>query len=46
MSIVTEGGYRRPFAPAEAFLNLGYQFCNLAGVSDYYSYPFGLAITQ
>lgn len=46
VSIVTEGGYRRPFASAEAFLNLGYQFCNVAGVSDYYSYPVGPAITQ
>lgn len=48
ISIVTNNGYRRPFASAEAFLNLGYQFCNVAGVSDYSSYTFipGTEITQ
>ena len=46
ISIVTDGGYRRPFASADAFLNLGYQFCNVAGVSDYYNYPTESAITQ
>lgn len=46
ISIVTNGGYRRPFASAEAFLNLGYQFCNVAGVSDYSTYPVGAPITQ
>lgn len=46
ISIVTENGYRRPFASADAFLNLGYQFCNVAGVSDYYNYPTLSPITQ
>lgn len=46
ISIVTNNGQRRPFASAEAFLNLGYQFCNVAGVSDYNSYPKGADITQ
>jgi len=46
ISIVTDRGYRRPFASADAFLNLGYQFCNVAGVSDYNSYPVEAPITQ
>lgn len=48
ISIVSSNGTRRPFASAEAFLNLGYQFCNVAGVSDYGSYPLDPAgpITQ
>jgi murein DD-endopeptidase MepM/ murein hydrolase activator NlpD len=46
ISIVTQNGYRRPFASADAFLNLGYQFCNVAGVSDYNSYPALSPITQ
>lgn len=46
ISIVTNNGQRRPFASAEAFLNLGYQFCNVAGVSDYNNYPVGQIITQ
>lgn len=45
ISIVTDRGYRRPFS-ASAFLNLGYQFCNVAGVSDYYSYTVGSPITR
>lgn len=46
ISIVTDNGIRRPFASAQAFLNLGYQFCNVAGVSDYSSYSVGSAISQ
>jgi hypothetical protein len=46
ISIVTDSGYRRPFASAEAFLNLGYQFCNVAGISDYSAYPVGNVILQ
>lgn len=48
ISIVSKNGTRRPFASATAFLNLGYQFCNVAGVSDYGSYPLDQAgpITQ
>jgi len=34
ISIVTNNGQRRAFTSAEAFLNLGYQLCNVAGVSD------------
>jgi len=45
ISIVSDGK-RRPFASPDALLNLGYQFCNVAGVSDYWSYPVGQAITQ
>lgn len=45
ISIVSDGT-RRPFASAEAFLNLGYQFCNVAGVSDYWSYSVGAVIAQ
>lgn len=39
ISIVTDGGRRRPFASGKAFLNLGYLLCNVATVDDYYSYP-------
>jgi len=46
VSIVTDNGFRRPFTSATAYLNLGYQFCNVAGVSDYSSYPIESAITQ
>lgn len=46
ISIVTNNGQRRAFTSAEAFLNLGYQFCNVAGVSDYASYPKGSDISQ
>lgn len=46
ISIVTNNGTRRPFASLKAFLALGYTFCNVAYVSDYYSYPTGSAITQ
>lgn len=45
ISIVSDG-YRRPFGSAKAFLALGYTFCNVANVSDYYSYPSGAAIWQ
>ncbi len=41
VSIVTNGGMRRPFPNADIFLNLGFQFCNVLEVSDYYSYPAG-----
>jgi murein DD-endopeptidase MepM/ murein hydrolase activator NlpD len=46
ISIVTDNGYRKPFASAAAFLNLGYQFCNVATASDYASYPAESPITQ
>jgi murein DD-endopeptidase MepM/ murein hydrolase activator NlpD len=46
ISIVTDSGHRRPFGSAATFLNLGYQFCNVAGVSDYQSYPTEATITQ
>jgi len=46
VSIVTEVGYRRPFASPEAFANLGYQLCNIAGVNDYYRYPVGRPISE
>jgi murein DD-endopeptidase MepM/ murein hydrolase activator NlpD len=46
ISIVTDNGYRKPFASATAFLNLGYQFCNVATASDYFSYPTESPITQ
>jgi hypothetical protein len=46
ISLVTNNGTRRPFASLKAFLALGYTFCNVAYVSDYYSYPTGSAITQ
>lgn len=46
ISIVTDNGHRRPFASANAFLNLGYQFCNVSGVSDYKDYTLGSTITQ
>ncbi len=45
VSIVTDNGTRRPFT-GQAFLNLAYQFCNIAGVSDYYSYPVGSTVTE
>lgn len=38
LSIVTDNGFRKPFASATAFLNLGYQFCNIAVVTDYNAY--------
>lgn len=45
ISIVSDGR-RRPFVSPQALLNLGYQFCNVAGVSDYSTYPTGTAISQ
>jgi hypothetical protein len=44
VALVTDNGNRRVFS-GEAFLRLGYSFCNVAGVSDYYSYPQGPDIT-
>ncbi len=44
--IVTNNGQRRAFTSAEAFLNLGYQFCNVAGVSDYNTYTKGPDISK
>jgi murein DD-endopeptidase MepM/ murein hydrolase activator NlpD len=41
VSIVTDGGHRRPFATQQAFLGLGYQFCKVIDVGDYSSYPQG-----
>jgi murein DD-endopeptidase MepM/ murein hydrolase activator NlpD len=46
ISIVTDNGMRRPFSNLKAFLALGYTFCNVANVSDYYTYPVGSPITQ
>lgn len=37
--LVTNSGHIRGFTTAIAFLNLGYQFCNIAIVSDIYNYP-------
>jgi hypothetical protein len=37
--IVTNSGHIRAFASATAFLNLGYQFCNIATVADITNYP-------
>jgi hypothetical protein len=45
VAMVTDNGMRRVFT-GEAFLRLGYSFCNVAGVSDYYSYPQGPDITH
>jgi fibronectin type 3 domain-containing protein len=44
VSIVTDGGHRRPFATQQAFLGLGYQFCKVIDVSDYSSYPQGAPV--
>jgi len=44
VSIVTNNGMRRAFPNANIFLNLGYMFCNVVEVSDYYSYPAGSAV--
>jgi murein DD-endopeptidase MepM/ murein hydrolase activator NlpD len=41
VSIVTDGGHRRPFSTQEAFLGLGYVFCRVVEVGDYFSYPQG-----
>jgi len=46
LSIVTDNGQRKPFASATPFLNLGYQFCNIAIVNDYASYNAESPITQ
>lgn len=46
ISIVTNNGQRRAFVSADAFLNLGYQFCNVAEVTDYSNYPLGPNISQ
>lgn len=45
VALVTDNGMRRVFT-GEAFLRLGYSFCNVAGVSDYHSYPKGPDITH
>lgn len=45
VALVTDNGMRRVFT-GEAFLRLGYSFCNVAGVSDYSSYPKGPDITH
>ncbi|MGH9801454.1 MAG: PPC domain-containing protein, partial [Blastocatellia bacterium] len=44
VSIVTNNGMRRVFPNASIFLNLGYLFCNVIEVSDYYSYSAGSAV--
>lgn len=47
VSIVTNGGGRRPFASSSKFQGLGYQFCNAVTLSsaDYGSYqPVGMAV--
>lgn len=48
VSIVTDNGMRRGFASADAFLSLGYLFCNVADVNaaDYDSYPAGTPVTE
>jgi hypothetical protein len=40
ISIVTNGGRRRPFGSFDTFQGLGYRVCNVAAVDDYDSYPF------
>jgi hypothetical protein len=37
--LVTNGGHIRAFTSATPFLNLGYQFCNIATVTDITNYP-------
>lgn len=46
ISIVSDNGVRKPFSSLSAFLALGYTFCNVATVSDYYSYPVGSLISR
>jgi hypothetical protein len=45
ISIVSHG-VRRPFTSLQAFLDLGYALCNVAGVSDYSSYPAGVILSH
>ena len=46
VSIVTGGGKRRPFASANTFTGLGFQFCQVVNVStsEYNSYPVGAPV--
>lgn len=44
ISIVTNNGMRRAFPNANIFLSLGYLFCNVVEVFDYYSYPSSTAV--
>jgi hypothetical protein len=46
IAIVSDNGFRRPFSNVKAFLALGYTFCNVAEVTDYYSYPLGAIISE
>jgi len=44
VSIVTDGGQRRPFSSGDLFLAMGYVFCKVIEVDDYDSYTAGLPI--